>query len=167
MPCFFFKLPSLICLNISWRSVHFCRMMLTKISACEAAAFLNISVFHTARGPVFFRWEIRRRCGRHWVNGGVCLCWGRLSGFQFVFVLDILLHDSLLSNSEMYMSSLKFVVHTYACNGDLTKNMLRQSLCHFFVIYTVSQKKGATLTMAVTLSILDRFAKFFHCCKDQ
>ena len=26
-------------------------------------------------------------------------------------------------------------------------------------------KKGATLTMAVTLSILDRFAKFFHCCK--
>ena len=34
-------------------------------------------------------------------------------------------------------------------------------------IYTVSQKKGATLTMAITLSILDRFAKFFHCCKEQ
>ena len=34
-------------------------------------------------------------------------------------------------------------------------------------IYTVSQKKGATLTMAITLSILDRFAKFFHCCKQQ
>ena len=33
--------------------------------------------------------------------------------------------------------------------------------------YTVSQKKGATLTMAITLSILDRFAKFFHCCKEQ
>ena len=29
------------------------------------------------------------------------------------------------------------------------------------------KKKGATLTMAVTLSILDRFAKFFHYCKDQ
>jgi len=28
-------------------------------------------------------------------------------------------------------------------------------------------KKGATLTMAITLSILDRFAKFFHCCKQQ
>jgi len=27
-------------------------------------------------------------------------------------------------------------------------------------------KKGATLTIAVTVSILDRFAKFFHCCKD-
>jgi len=26
-------------------------------------------------------------------------------------------------------------------------------------------KKGATLTMAITLSILDRFAKFFYCCK--
>jgi len=26
-------------------------------------------------------------------------------------------------------------------------------------------KKGATLTMAMTLSILGVFAKFFHCCK--
>jgi len=33
--------------------------------------------------------------------------------------------------------------------------------------YTVSQKKGATLTMAITLSILGVFAKFFHCCKEQ
>jgi len=29
------------------------------------------------------------------------------------------------------------------------------------------KKKGATLTMAITLSILDRFANFFHYCKDQ
>ena len=36
-----------------------------------------------------------------------------------------------------------------------------------FSMYTVSQKKGATLTMAITLLILDRFAKFFHCCKEQ
>ena len=28
-------------------------------------------------------------------------------------------------------------------------------------------KKGATLSMAMTLSILDRFPKFFHCCKEQ
>ena len=35
------------------------------------------------------------------------------------------------------------------------------------VLYTMSQKKGATLTMHITLSILDRFAKFFHCCKQQ
>ena len=37
----------------------------------------------------------------------------------------------------------------------------------FVRYYTVSQKKGATLTMAITLSVLDRFAKFFHCCKEQ
>jgi len=28
-------------------------------------------------------------------------------------------------------------------------------------------KKGATLTMAITLSILGGFAKFFHCCNQQ
>jgi len=33
-------------------------------------------------------------------------------------------------------------------------------------LYTVTQKKGTTLTMAITLSILDRFAKFFHICKE-
>ena len=33
------------------------------------------------------------------------------------------------------------------------------------VNYTVSQKKGATLTIAITLSFVGGFAKFFHCCK--
>jgi len=28
-------------------------------------------------------------------------------------------------------------------------------------------KKGATLTIAITLSILDPFAKYFHCYKEQ
>jgi len=37
---------------------------------------------------------------------------------------------------------------------------------HGFHFYTVSQK-SATLTMAITLSILGGFAKFFHCCKEQ
>ena len=41
------------------------------------------------------------------------------------------------------------------------------ALQELFEIYSVSQKKGATLYMAITLSILDRFAKFFHCCKEQ
>ena len=35
------------------------------------------------------------------------------------------------------------------------------------LIHCESKKKGATLTMAITLSILDQFAKFFHCCKQQ
>jgi len=41
--------------------------------------------------------------------------------------------------------------------------------CYMSIIlhYSVSQKKGATLSMAITLSILHRFAKFFHCCKEQ
>ena len=38
---------------------------------------------------------------------------------------------------------------------------------HFGTIFSVSQKKGATLIMAITLSILGGFAKFFHCWKDQ
>jgi len=28
-------------------------------------------------------------------------------------------------------------------------------------------KRGMTLTMAITLSILSGLAKFFHCCKEQ
>jgi len=31
----------------------------------------------------------------------------------------------------------------------------------------VSPKKDATITMGVILSVLDRFVKFFHCCKEQ
>jgi len=28
-----------------------------------------------------------------------------------------------------------------------------------------ASKKGTTLTMAITLSVVDRFTKHFHCCK--
>jgi len=38
---------------------------------------------------------------------------------------------------------------------------------HYYYYYTVSQKRGATLTVAITLSVLDRFAKLFDCCKAQ
>jgi len=38
-----------------------------------------------------------------------------------------------------------------------------QSKCRLYD----ESKKGATLTMAITLSIRDRFAKLFHCCKEQ
>jgi len=33
--------------------------------------------------------------------------------------------------------------------------------------YTMSQKQDATLTMAITLSVLGGFAKFLHCYKEQ
>jgi len=42
----------------------------------------------------------------------------------------------------------------------------RLRLCLIYV-YTPWVKKGATITMAITLSILGAFAKFFHCCKEQ
>ena len=44
---------------------------------------------------------------------------------------------------------------------------VRDFFCILRPLYTVSQKKGATLTMAITLSILGGFAKFFHRCKEQ
>jgi len=33
------------------------------------------------------------------------------------------------------------------------------------VVLHCESKKGATLAMAITFSVLDGFAKFFHCCK--
>ena len=36
--------------------------------------------------------------------------------------------------------------------------------CHSIHVHCES-KKGATLSMAITLSVLDGFAKFFHCTK--
>jgi len=38
-------------------------------------------------------------------------------------------------------------------------------LCH--ALLHRESKKGATLTMAITLSVLGGFAKVFHCCKEQ
>jgi len=41
-------------------------------------------------------------------------------------------------------------------------NVQKLALFCQYCTYTVSQKKGATLTMAITLLILGGFAKFFH-----
>ena len=62
---------------------------------------------------------------------------------------------------------LLFVLYT----ADLGLTACRHGVkAHFYAddsqLYTVSQKKGATLAMAVTLSILHRFAKFIHCYKE-
>ena len=50
------------------------------------------------------------------------------------------------------------VAKVASCVGKFFKTFLS----NFSNIHRES-KKGATLTMAITLSILDRFAKFFHC----
>jgi len=52
-------------------------------------------------------------------------------------------------------------VHNFCRHGKLN---LRHDW--YYVIHRES-KKGATLTMAITLSILGQFAKVFHCCKEQ
>ena len=67
--------------------------------------------------------------------------------------------DELIAYSESDCNDVKMTMREY-CRRMLTTYRT-------WFIYTVSQKKGATLTMAITLSILDRFAKFFHCCKQQ
>jgi len=70
------------------------------------------------------------------------------------------------------INALQDLLHTVATTYN-TKVSLTDSTADIMQqtqksgVYIVSQKKGATLTMPITLSILDRFAKFFHCCKEQ
>jgi len=97
------------------------KMMLSKISACEAAAILNISVFPCGSWTSFIRnkkalWPPPLR--------GVA---------PFVFRLFAWLSVRMRTGHVVQRSSLlKSVVRTYihACNGDdLMKNMLHQSTC--------------------------------------
>jgi len=58
------------------------------------------------------------------------------------------------------MKTKRLVTVTYSMipGTDLVSSI---NMCCLTVIYTVSQKKGATLIIAITVSILDGFAKFF------
>ena len=69
----------------------------------------------------------------------------------FKFVYSLRLH-SLLNLKER----IPGILLSFTYNAHLKfHNIHRES------------KKGATLDIAITLSILDRFAKFFHCCKER
>jgi len=74
---------------------------------------------------------------------------------------------STSQNTVVMQSQQLFIVNMIIYRTKNNKNVLWQVALHKNSHYTVSQKKGATLTMAITLSVLDRFAKFFHCCKEQ
>ena len=50
--------------------------------------------------------------------------------------------------------------------GNVNGFRVLAALLHGTLVHRES-KKGATLTMVITLSMLDRFAKFFHRCKEQ
>jgi len=64
---------------------------------------------------------------------------------------------------DYYIGLRKFQLRWKAAGGKESDQFALYNITN----YSVSQKKGATLYMAITLSILDRFAKFFHCCKEQ
>ena len=69
-------------------------------------------------------------------------------------------YNSILSQQHLCKKISKLV--------DVRWSYSVQHQCRFFrhSVHCES-KKWATLTMAITLSVLDRFAKFFRCCKQQ
>ena len=105
-----------------------------------------------------------RNCERGIVNSGVLLCGHDLlnsvRNFSLCFSIRKLEKETELECGPMpnAMAALPNI------GGALCSTP--QSLADA-QYYTVSQKRGATLTMAITLSILGGFAKFFHCWKDQ
>jgi len=67
------------------------------------------------------------------------------------------------------MSQAKMIVFkSFDPAFQISKN-IRQDwrlLYHKLLILHFELKKGTTLSMAITLSVLGRFAEFFHCCKE-
>jgi len=72
-----------------------------------------------------------------------------------------------LSGKTVYGPMLKTTQLLIFASYKLNVRHISTSGLRDLLTYPVSQKKGATLTMPITLSVLDRFAKFFHCCKEQ
>jgi len=64
----------------------------------------------------------------------------------------------------------------YYCDSQTDRQTDRQTplglysvtIARIYVLIAIHResKKGATLTMAITLSVLGEFANFFHCCKE-
>jgi len=84
--------------------------------------------------------------------------WGTPANFNWFRVLAALLHGSQVVGVS-HTAALNRGCHLYSAG--------RPSCLALADILHRESKKGATLTMAITLSILDRFAKFFHCSKQQ
>jgi len=67
----------------------------------------------------------------------------------------------VLRQCQTIQDKTELTFNDNCCLTDVTRSVAKCTEIHR------ESKKGATLTMAITLSILDRFAKFFHCCKQQ
>jgi len=89
-------------------------------------------------------------------------------------------HDNILSSQKCTALSAWSSTLTWASWSSVIVTVLHTAHRYFYIpggqhlviqcrgwIYTVNQKNGATLIMAITLSILGGFAKFFHGWKDQ
>ena len=96
--------------------------------------------------------------------------------------------DQVKSSNDVMSLFLVFLTHDDIALGNIERRWItigiRRVLKQHQVIFTnlhqyvttsanwllilhCESKKGATLIMAITLSILDRYAKFFHWCKEQ
>ena len=85
--------------------------------------------------------------------------------YDFLYVTVHLLlrvHQTSQESLNAFLTSF-YCVQCSICFWQLIRRLI--SFTRIRLIHRQS-KKGATLTMAVTSSVLDRFAKFFHCCKE-
>jgi len=57
--------------------------------------------------------------------------------------------------------------HCTQLSSSITEHVRHAAMGQYCHCLYCESKKGATLSMAITLSVLHRFAKFFHCCKEQ
>jgi len=90
----------------------------------------------------------------------ISLVWGTPTNFNGFRVLAALLHGTpavgVSQTLRRWTEGATHIRQGYRPS--------RWALAH---ILQCESKKGATIYMAITLLILDRFAKFFHCCKEQ
>jgi len=83
-------------------------------------------------------------------------------------------HNTLMLQTDRHDKQWSHSIwRTITCSGRpiMSRRPVQTTIhLHWITCYISvhgESKKGATLTMAITLSILGGFAKFFNCCKEQ
>ena len=108
--------------------------------------------------------NISPTCPHNMMNFGplaadiVSLVWGTPGNFHWFRVLAALLYGTLVVGVSKTAALNR---GRHLCSAGRPS---RWALAH---ILHRESKKGATLTMTITLSVLGGFANFFHCCKEQ
>ena len=101
-----------------------------------------------------------------------CLVWGGgVPSPEIFLILDLKMSTSsafwALFLQFSYLLYVKKTMRWGLENLLLHANRQQKAIKQAVGNYTVSHKNCDTLTMAITLSILGRFAKFFRCCKER